>query len=146
MFRPTPEELAKAKYTPTPGGDWEVSTPEAEGPNPAPVAELFLKAADRETLYGLLVVKNGRLVAEGYFNGSSAERKELLQSVTKSFMSALTGIALEVGRMGSPWFSPRPGRLWPVGDHCVVLRKGRVIADRRKEGLAVEVLGALMAG
>jgi hypothetical protein len=33
-----------------------------------------------------------------------------------------------------------------VGDHFVVLRKGRVIADRRKEGLAVEELAGLMAG
>lgn len=39
-----------------------------------------------------------------------------------------------------------PHHAHPVGDHFVVLRKGRVIADRRKEDLAVEVLSGLMAG
>jgi simple sugar transport system ATP-binding protein len=39
-----------------------------------------------------------------------------------------------------------PHHAYPVGDHFVVLRKGRVIADRRKEGLAVEDLARLMAG
>ncbi|MGD2123097.1 MAG: ATP-binding cassette domain-containing protein [Gemmatimonadota bacterium] len=39
-----------------------------------------------------------------------------------------------------------PHHAHPVGDHFVVLRKGRVIADRRKEELAVEELAGLMAG
>jgi simple sugar transport system ATP-binding protein len=39
-----------------------------------------------------------------------------------------------------------PHHAHPVGDHFVVLRKGRVIADRRREGLGVEELAGLMAG
>jgi simple sugar transport system ATP-binding protein len=39
-----------------------------------------------------------------------------------------------------------PHHAHPVGDHFVVLRKGRVIADRRKEDLAAEDLLRLMAG
>ncbi|MGD2067925.1 MAG: serine hydrolase [Gemmatimonadota bacterium] len=101
MLRPGPDELDAVGYAPAEGGSWEVSTPEAEGLDPALVAELFLEAADREALFGLLVVKDGRLVAESYFDGSSRERKELLQSVTKSYTSALVGIALERGCLDS---------------------------------------------
>jgi simple sugar transport system ATP-binding protein len=39
-----------------------------------------------------------------------------------------------------------PHHAHPVGDHFVVLRKGRVMADRRREDLAVEDLAGLMAG
>jgi len=54
-----------------------------------------------EKLLGLLVIKNGQLVAEGYFNGGSRERKAPLQSVTKSYTSALVGIALDRGCLSS---------------------------------------------
>ena len=51
-----------------------------------------------ETLYGLLVIKNGHLIAERYFNEGAAEQKNFaLQSVTKSYTSALVGIALDQG-------------------------------------------------
>jgi CubicO group peptidase (beta-lactamase class C family) len=65
------------------------------------VAELYLDASEMETLYGLLVIKNGYLIAEGYFNEGSLEQKARLQSVTKSFTSALVGIALEQGCLSS---------------------------------------------
>jgi len=47
------------------------------------------------TLYGLLVIKNGQLIADWYFDEGAVEQKALLQSVTKSYTSALVGIALE---------------------------------------------------
>jgi len=49
----------------------------------------------------LIVVKNGYLIAEDYFNEGSVEQKDRLQSVTKSFTSALVGIALEQGCLSS---------------------------------------------
>jgi CubicO group peptidase (beta-lactamase class C family) len=61
------------------------------------VAELYLNAAELETIYSLLVVKDGELIAEDYFNVGSVEQKALLQSVAKSFTSALVGIALDQG-------------------------------------------------
>jgi CubicO group peptidase (beta-lactamase class C family) len=101
MLRPAPGELENVDYTPLPGGDWKVSTPAAQGLDPRLVAELYLEAATMENLYGLLVVKNGHLIAEGYFNEGSVEQKVRLQSVTKSFTSALVGIALEQGYLSS---------------------------------------------
>jgi CubicO group peptidase (beta-lactamase class C family) len=49
----------------------------------------------------VLVVKDGYLVAEGYFNEGSVEQQALLQSASKSYISALVGIALEQGCLSS---------------------------------------------
>ena len=92
---PSTEELEAVNYTPLPGNDWEVSTPAEQGLDPMLVAELFYNAAELETLYGLLVVSNGKLIAEDYFNEGSVGQKALLQSVSKSITSALVGIALD---------------------------------------------------
>jgi CubicO group peptidase (beta-lactamase class C family) len=98
---PSTEELEAVDYTPLSGDDWEVSTPEQEGLDPMLVAALYHNAADVETINGLLVVKNGKLIAEDYFNGGSVNRKHRLQSVTKSYTSALVGLALQNGCLSS---------------------------------------------
>lgn len=69
--------------------------------DPMLVATVYYNAAQMETLYGLLVIKNGHLIAEGYFNEGSVEQKARLQSATKSFTSALAGIALDQGHLSS---------------------------------------------
>lgn len=101
MLRPRAEELEAVEYAPLAGDDWKVSTPAEQGLDTMLVAELYLDAAEMENLYGLLVVKNGYLIAEGYFNEGSVEQKARLQSVTKSYTSALVGIALEQGYLSS---------------------------------------------
>jgi hypothetical protein len=72
---PSTEDLEAVDYTPLPGDDWEVSTPAEQGLDPMLVAELYYNAAELERLYGLLVIKNGYLIAEGYFNEGSVEQK-----------------------------------------------------------------------
>jgi CubicO group peptidase (beta-lactamase class C family) len=94
-------ELATVDYTPLPGDDWQVSTPAEQGLDPELVAALYADAAELETLYGVLVVKDGYLIAEGYFNEGSIEQQALLQSASKSYISALVGIALEQGCLSS---------------------------------------------
>jgi CubicO group peptidase (beta-lactamase class C family) len=98
---PSAEELAAVDYTPLALGDWPVSTPEEQGLDPALVAELYYNAEQLETLYGLLVIKNGYLVAEEYFHGQSVGQLSSRASVTKSITSALVGIALEQGCLTS---------------------------------------------
>jgi CubicO group peptidase (beta-lactamase class C family) len=98
---PSTEALDAVDYTPLPGDDWAVSTPEDQGLDPMLVAELYHNAEELERLYGLLVVKNGHLIAEKYFNEGSLEQKARVQSVTKSVTSALVGIALEQGCLSS---------------------------------------------
>lgn len=95
--RPRIEDLAAVEYTPLPGDDWKVSTPAETGLDPMLVAELYLDAAELETLYGLLVIKNEYLIAEKYFNEGSVEQLSARQSVTKSYTSAFVGIALDQG-------------------------------------------------
>ena len=98
---PSTAELAVVDYTPLPGDDWNISTPEEQGLASELVSEMYFNAAKLETLYSLLVIKNGYLIAEDYFNDGSVEQKDRLQSVTKSFTSALVGIALEQGCLSS---------------------------------------------
>jgi CubicO group peptidase (beta-lactamase class C family) len=98
---PRTEDLEAVDYTPLPGDDWNVSTPVEQGLDPMLVAELYLNAAELETLYGLLVIKNGHLIAEGYFNEGAIEQVSGRQSATKSFTSALVGIALDQGCLSS---------------------------------------------
>ncbi len=98
---PSIDDLLAVDYTPLPGGDWEVSTPVEQGLDPMLVAEMYYNAAELDTLYSLLVVKDGYLIAEDYFNEGSVNKKDRLQSVTKSFASSLVGIALENGYLSS---------------------------------------------
>lgn len=94
-------ELAPVDFSPRAGGAWRVSTPAEQGLDSALVAELYRQAGGVETLRSLLLVRNGALIAEHYFHGASLEEKARLQSVTKSVTSALAGIALERGCLGS---------------------------------------------
>ena len=99
---PSIEDLLAVDYTSLPGGDgWEVSTPVEQGLDPILVAEMYYNAAELETIYSLLVIKNGYLIAEDYFNEGSIDQKDRLQSVTKSYTSALVGIAMEQGYLSS---------------------------------------------
>lgn len=98
---PSMDDLESIDYRPLPGNDWQVSSPEDQGLDPMLVARLYHDAADLETLYGLLVVKDGFLVAEDYFNGGSVDQKALLQSAAKSITSALVGVALDQGCLSS---------------------------------------------
>jgi CubicO group peptidase (beta-lactamase class C family) len=102
MLRPDEADLRSISYAPIEGRDWPVSTPAAEGLEEGLVAELFFDAAALPKLYAVLLVKNDRLVAEGYFNGTTMDTVSRTASVTKSVTSALTGIALERGLLSSP--------------------------------------------
>lgn len=84
---PSTEDLEAVEYTPLAGDDLKVSTPAEQGLDPMLVTELYYNADKLETLYSLMVIKNGHLIAEGYFNEGSVEQKDRLQSVTKSYGS-----------------------------------------------------------
>jgi CubicO group peptidase (beta-lactamase class C family) len=94
---PNVDDLDEVDYTPLPGGDWQLSKPSDQGLDPSLVAELYYNASKVETIKSLLVIKNGYLVAEDYFHGGSVDQKNLIQSVTKSYISALVGLAQDNG-------------------------------------------------
>lgn len=95
------DELAGVDYAPMSGRDWLVSTPEQEGLDPDLVGELYLDATGLPALYGLLVIRNGRLIGERYYHDGAIDRRTMLQSVTKSYTSALVGVALREGCLTS---------------------------------------------
>lgn len=101
MLRPKIEELKAVDYRPLSGADWNVSTPAEQGLDPMLVAELYLSATGLETLYGLLVIKNDHLIAERYFNEGGLAQLSARQSITKSYTSALVGVALDQGYLTS---------------------------------------------
>ena len=88
-------------YQPLAGDDWDISTPEEHGLDPETIAEFYENPDELETLYSLIVVKDGFLIAEEYFNGGSVGEKTLIQSASKSYISALVGIAIEQGCLSS---------------------------------------------
>ena len=98
---PSLEDLEAIDYRPVAGLDWEASTAEAQGLDPLLVAGLYYQAARIETTNSVLVIKNGKLIAEGYFNDGAIDFKDKIASVTKSFTSALVGIAIDQGCLSS---------------------------------------------
>lgn len=98
---PSAAELEAVEFTPRPETDWKVSTPAEQGLDPMLVSKLYLKASELDTLYGLLIIKDSHLIAEGYFNEGSVAQQPFMASATKNFTSALVGIALDQGCLSS---------------------------------------------
>ncbi len=83
-----------------PGPDgfyWPLSTPAAQGLDQKKIDAAYLKAEALGFVDGLLIIRNGYLVGEEYYNRYGRNVPHQLWSVTKSFLSALVGIALEKG-------------------------------------------------
>lgn len=89
------------EYTPNSGDEWEVSRPDEQGLDAKLVDELYFNAAKLPRFYGLLVIKNGCLIAERYFNEGALDQEAFVASVSKSYISALVGIALDQGYLTS---------------------------------------------
>lgn len=101
LLRPGPDATPTVDVRPEPDGGWPVSTPAARGLDPRLVARLYADADELEAIRSLLIVRDGRLVAERYFNDGARDTPTLLQSVNKSIVSALVGIALDQGCLES---------------------------------------------
>lgn len=81
--------------------EWTVSSPAAEGLDPGMIDSAFIKVRELGFVDALLIFRNGKLVAEDYYNGYHAGKGHQIWSCTKSFMSALVGIALDKGLIES---------------------------------------------
>lgn len=80
---------------------WTTATVAEAGGSPDMVASGVARAAGNHRMRSLLVVKDGRLVVEEYFGTSGPDDLHDVRSVTKSVVSALTGVALARGDIGS---------------------------------------------
>jgi CubicO group peptidase (beta-lactamase class C family) len=81
---------------------WEVSSLAAEGIDVRAVEQLTQRIDEGHYNYvhSCLIVRNGKLVYERYFRGQRRDMGHRLYSVTKSFASALVGIAIDKGLIG----------------------------------------------
>ena len=68
-----------------------------EGFDTAAIQAAIETASEIPGMRSLLVARNGGLVSESYFNGIAADSTHDVRSVTKSFTSALVGIAIREG-------------------------------------------------
>lgn len=80
---------------------WRYSDLEAQGIDPTIVEEGLALLAESSTRQSLLLMRNGYVVYEAYFNGSRATDSNNIASVSKSMLSALIGIAIEQGHFQS---------------------------------------------
>jgi len=84
--------------------EWKTARPEDHGLSPdilTELTELIREGEKYPRLHSLLIIRNGFIVLEEYFNGWKADKLHTLQSVSKSFTSALVGIAIERGEFQS---------------------------------------------
>jgi len=84
----------------SPSWQWPVSKPDEQGLDPKRLAELtdlIRQGRLCPQLHCLLVIRHGYLVVEEYFNNWKADQIHTLQSVSKSFTSALVGMAIAKG-------------------------------------------------
>ena len=76
---------------------WTTATVAEVGGSSAMVERGVDRARTNHRMRSLLAVRDGRLVVEEYFGGARANSLQDVRSVTKSVVSALTGIALAQG-------------------------------------------------
>ena len=76
------------------------SVPEAQGVSSAGVLS-FVEAADQsaDQLHSLMIVRHGRVVAEGWWSPYNAESRHELYSLSKSFTSTAVGLAISEGKL-----------------------------------------------
>jgi CubicO group peptidase (beta-lactamase class C family) len=122
-------------YWPTNG--WRTAPPKAEGMDPAVLATI---AGSVSSVYpqvrSVLVVRHGYLVYEHYWQGRTAGDGSDVQSVTKSVVSALVGIALGEGKL--------KGLNQPVGE--LLARHLPPDADPRVARVTLEQLLTMTSG
>jgi CubicO group peptidase (beta-lactamase class C family) len=87
-------------YWPT--SEWKSSTPEAQGMDSELLAKMLEEiSANKTNIHSVLIIRNGYLVTEAYFQPYTRDTKMHIQSVTKSVIGALVGIAVKEGYIKS---------------------------------------------
>ncbi|MGI9516492.1 MAG: serine hydrolase, partial [Pirellulaceae bacterium] len=86
--------------TPWPTNEWTRAQPADKELDADRLQQLVTRIRDEEVakVHSLLIVRDGHLVVEEYFDGHEADELHTQQSVSKSFTSALVGIAIEKGK------------------------------------------------
>jgi CubicO group peptidase (beta-lactamase class C family) len=83
-------------FPPMTGTTWETKTPESLGWNTANIAALNTYLTDKHSK-GFIILHNGKIVMEQYYNGHSATSPWYWASAGKTLTSTVTGIAEQEG-------------------------------------------------
>ncbi|HFE66849.1 MAG TPA: class C beta-lactamase-related serine hydrolase [Chloroflexi bacterium] len=107
-------------YTdPAPDTFWQTAAPEDVGLDGRRLNK-GLEAMEKErSLFSVLVIKDGLLVAERYYNGSAADQSNNIHSASKSFLPMLVSIAIEQGYirgLDQPIYQLLPARYELAGE------------------------------
>ncbi|MHA2026628.1 MAG: serine hydrolase domain-containing protein [Candidatus Thorarchaeota archaeon] len=127
--------VVERNYWPTEG--WITSSPEEQGMDSGPLNELMDKIEEHGiAIDSLLIARHGYLVFEEYPRHYTNESRHDIHSCTKSYTSALLGIAIEQGYINS------------TDDRMVDLLPDRTFAnlDSRKEAITLEHLLTMTSG
>jgi CubicO group peptidase (beta-lactamase class C family) len=129
------QQVAPAAYWPTKG--WQTSSPAAQGMDAEMLASMVKTAEESKLgLHSLLVIRNGYIVSETYFEFYDEKLKHVQWSNTKSFIGTLVGIAIDKGHITGtnlPALGFFPGSTF---DNM----------DKRKEAMTLEDLLTMQSG
>lgn len=116
-----------------PAQEWRTVDPSDAGLSEEKLGELgrAIERGELERIRGVVVVRDGKLAWEGYFNGASASEKTNVRSASKTILSALVGIAISRGELSG--VDARVLELMPRYRH-------HANPDGRKEEITVEDL------
>lgn len=83
--------------------EWSQALTAESGIDSAALESLYSEVAreSHRDLKGIVIVRNGRLAGEQYFNGDSVDTPHDIRSATKSITSLLMGIAIQKGLVHS---------------------------------------------
>ena len=76
------------------------STPEAQGVSSIGIRD-YVEAANREVtnMHSFMLVRHGRVIAEGWWKPEAAEKPHVMHSLSKSFTSTAVGLAVAEGKL-----------------------------------------------
>jgi len=96
----SPKQLPELEYWPT--HEWRSASPETQGMSSMMLAQMYDYIQKEDIrLHSLLVVRNGYLVTEAYWDPYGPANTHTIESNTKSIIGALVGIAIDQGALKS---------------------------------------------
>ena len=98
---PAPTRAGEPDYWPTAG--WRTSTPEEQGMDSAELMRVLTYIQQNNlNINSVTVVRHGYVVLDAYLHPFGSGERHIIHSCTKSFMSALIGIAIRDGYLTGP--------------------------------------------
>lgn len=101
--KPPPTRFYQRGFTPEDDNDdadfWSFSSMSNQRINPNIISEGLAQLEESSTRQSFLLIRNGQIVYEEYYNGSSITDSNNIASVSKSMISALLGIAMNQGHI-----------------------------------------------